>query len=218
MAKYARAAIIKEEASKKLEHYSMDRLGELWKKFKEEKRSQPKFLNSDWTLEILHVQKIGLQRAEQYNKQSKAARARVERELKLYNDIRGEATEHLKVRDILMENSTFRRECNVFHHEIYPFDQYHNYQRADEEFRILKVNEAKSVLDFGARAVHLLKSALNLKLDDTEEWWYTQFQMLSNFLTDSELQNSTEEDNDNIEDGIARHDDDFTDLTTTQTE
>ena len=56
--------------------------------------------------------------------------------------------------------------------------------------------------------------------------------MLSNFLTDSEPQISTEEDNDNIEDGIADiigdgniinnieidSDDDFTDLTATQAE
>ena len=54
----------------------MERLGELWKEFKEEKRSQPipqrgtynqakenlrqAVAKYDWILEILHVQKIGI--------------------------------------------------------------------------------------------------------------------------------------------------------------
>lgn len=47
--------------------------------------------------------------------------------------------EGLTVENILENNSSFRNECNVFHHHLYPFEQYHRYQRAVEELDMLKV-------------------------------------------------------------------------------
>ncbi|KAI7853170.1 hypothetical protein BDC45DRAFT_511481 [Circinella umbellata] len=94
--KYARAAIIKGEASKKLENYKEKRSQPIpalgtYNQAKENLR-QP-LQNMTRLLRFCMFKKlICIQRVSQYSKQLKAARARVEKELKAYNDIRGEGT------------------------------------------------------------------------------------------------------------------------------
>lgn len=74
--KHMRASIVKSEAEKALEHYSMDRLKDLWEDFLKNKQAQAPSENSsyseaketlrnavakyDWTIEILRVQGLGI--------------------------------------------------------------------------------------------------------------------------------------------------------------
>ncbi|KAG2216601.1 hypothetical protein INT45_001989 [Circinella minor] len=103
---------------------------------------------------------------------------------------------------------------------MYPFEQYHRYQRAVEEIRLLK-NEADSIISFGLKAVELLRNALDLldltinlnlqqlgeryllekKLESAQIWLHEQDNQLRS-IHDTTTQSSIEEDNEVIEHGI----------------
>ncbi|KAG2214876.1 hypothetical protein INT45_006345 [Circinella minor] len=235
--KFSRANIVKNEAEKALENYSMDRLKELWEDFLSNRQaeipSQDSNFNEtkealrnavakyDWTLEILRVQGLGHRRAQVYSQQAKNALKKVQIALAKYIAANSDVSETLTVQTVLGKNSSFRSECNIFHHPIYPFEQYHRYQRAVEELKMLK-KEADSVVAFGREAVKLLENALaflnektdaNLqelgekvylreKLENIEVWLYDQCNQLSDVREINNATHMSVENDENIEHGI----------------